>query len=108
MTDLDKDWSRYSAEEVAAGRTPSFSGFQAAKLGARAQLTYRDVAMALIKDNPNMSREELNTRVGQIIADQQRFLGGQSTAAGKYKEGQESKDRAGKPIVFQNGQWVYK
>jgi len=80
-TDLDKDWARYSAEEIAAGRTPSFSGFQAAKAGTRAQLTYKDVALALVKDNPNIAPEELDARVNQILLNQQRALSGQQSIA---------------------------
>jgi hypothetical protein len=31
-----------------------------------------------------------------------------SAPAQQFTEGQESKDANGKPIVFRNGQWVYK
>jgi CTP:molybdopterin cytidylyltransferase MocA len=105
MTDFDKQWARYEADAKRNGETPSLDGFQRVMAGTRAQLTYKDVALAMLKDNPNMAPEELDAKVNQIISNQQRMLSG--GAQSKYQEGQTSKDKSGKPIVFKNGQWVY-
>jgi hypothetical protein len=104
ITDFDKQWSQYLRESAARGETPTLAGFQTAIGGSRTQLTYKDALEIAAKADPYAEPHQLEAKARQLLAGQQRSMGG----AGQYKEGQESKDRTGKPIVFRNGQWVYK
>jgi len=100
MTDFDKKWSIYEEAAKKRGETPSPEGF--VKMWGRS-----DAGTELQQLQFSKGLLESGIPLSDVQSMRQNIFGGQG-AQGRYQEGQESKDRSGKPIVFRNGQWVYK